>query len=117
MSGREKEIFVLAGDIGGTKTNIGLFSMGKSRPILRIMEQYPSPEAPSLESLLERFTKKHDAPVAAACFGVAGVLNNGLATITNLPWNVSEKGIQRKFGWSRVKLINDLTAAAVSIPF
>ncbi|MBW2623604.1 MAG: glucokinase [Deltaproteobacteria bacterium] len=117
MPGQKNEIFTIAGDIGGTKTNIGLFAQGKSRPIVKWMEQYPSQQADSLESMLECFIRKHKVSVRAGCFGVAGVVNNGLATITNLPWNVSVENLKHRFGWPRVKVINDLTATALSIPF
>lgn len=117
MSSHDKKQCVIAGDIGGTKTNIGLFARGKSRPILKRMEQYPSQQTPDLEAVLESFIGKYETSVQAACFGVAGEVNNGLAKITNLPWNVSVKSLKHRFGWPRVKVINDLTATALAIPF
>ncbi len=116
MNQAKNKKLVLAGDIGGTKTNLGLFLMGKKRPLLKFFETYSSRNAPDLESLVERFLEKHRASIAGACFGIAGPVDNGQCKTTNLPWNVSETKIKRRFGWKHVRLINDLTAMAMAIP-
>ena len=48
-------MIVLAGDIGGTKTNLGLFRKGKTRPLLKVMETYDSREASDLENIVDGF--------------------------------------------------------------
>ena len=117
MTGSEDKSLVLAGDIGGTKTNLGLFSRGKRRPVAKVIETYPSREAPHLESIIERFLNRHRASIKSACFGIAGPVINGRSQTTNLPWDVSEVKIKKRFKWSQVGLINDLTATAYAIPF
>ncbi len=107
---------VLAGDIGGTKTNMGLFQMGKSRPVLKTFETYSSRDASGLEDIIDRFIRRHPASIAGACFGIAGPIINGVCKTTNLPWIVSEKRIEKRFKWNRVCLINDLSATAQAIP-
>jgi glucokinase len=107
---------VLAGDVGGTKTNLGLFQMGKRRPISKVIEMYSSRDAPNLEQIIGRFLDKHQVSVISACFGVAGPLHDGRSKTTNLPWNISENSIRRRFRWDHVRLINDLTATAQAIP-
>jgi glucokinase len=116
MNQKKNKSLVLAGDIGGTKTNLGLFLMGKRRPLLKATETYSSRNAPDLESIVERFLEKHQAPIAGACFGIAGPVVNGQCKTTNLSWNVSEVQIKRRFRWKHVRLINDLTAMAMAIP-
>jgi glucokinase len=111
------ENIVLAGDIGGTKTNLGLFSRGKRRPLAKVIETYSSREAPHLESIIERFLNRHRASIKSACFGIAGPVINGRCQATNLPWNVSEAKIKKRFKWPQVGLINDLTATAYAVPF
>jgi glucokinase len=106
----------LAGDIGGTKTNLGLFSLGDERPVLQAMESYASAEATGLDRLVELFLSQCGATVSAACFGIAGPVSHGRARVTNLPWEVSEKELGKRFGWDRVTLINDLTATAYAVP-
>ena len=107
---------VLAGDIGGTKTNLGLFLKGKKGPLPKVIETYSSREASGLEDIIKRFFEKHHLSIAGACFGIAGPVVNGHCKTTNLPWDVSEVRIKRRFRWTRVSLINDLTATAHAIP-
>lgn len=116
MSHFKDETVVLAGDIGGTKANVGVFVQGKRRPLLKIIETYSSREVADLENIIGRFLVKHPVSVASACFGVAGPVVNGRCKTTNLPWEVSEVRIKRRFKWSHVCLINDLAAMAQSIP-
>jgi len=107
----------LAGDIGGTKTNIGLFVPGKKRPRLKKIHTYASREAGGLEAILQDFVQNHASSPASAAFGIAGPVINGRSKTTNLPWVVSEEKIGRHFGWKNVRLLNDLAATALSVPF
>ena len=117
MGTPSREAFILAGDIGGTKTNLGLFVRGKRRPVLKVFETYSSPEAPNLEDIIDRFLAKRKLSISDACFGIAGPVKNGRCRTTNLPWDVSERKLKNRFGWDRVLLVNDLTASACAIPF
>ncbi len=107
---------VLAGDIGGTKTNLGLFRQGKKRPVLKTIETYPSREGPSLEHIVEIFLEKHQAQILSGCFGIAGPVIDGRVKTTNLPWEVSEARMKKRLKLSNVCLINDLTATALGVP-
>ena len=108
--------FVLAGDIGGTKTDLGLFQMGKTRPSPKNVETYSSRDATNLEEIISRFLDKHKAKISSACFGVAGPVQWGRSKTTNLPWTISENRIKKRFQWNYVTLINDLAATAYAIP-
>ncbi|NTV56478.1 MAG: glucokinase, partial [Deltaproteobacteria bacterium] len=46
MTTKQINAVVLAGDIGGTKTNLGLYVMGKKRPEPLAVESFASREAP-----------------------------------------------------------------------
>jgi glucokinase len=107
---------VLAGDIGGTKTNLGLFRRGKKRPVLKIAETYLSRQTSSLEHIVKNFLAKHQVRVSKACFGIAGPVIGGRVKTTNLPWDVSEGQMKRQLQLSHVCLINDLTATALALP-
>jgi len=112
----DNEFIILAGDIGGTKTNLGLFVRGKTRPLLKIMETYSSREALKLENIIEQFLERHPVSISSACFGIAGPVVNGRCKTNNLPWDVSEAQIKGFFGWEKVRLINDLKATGLGIP-
>jgi glucokinase len=116
MTIKKKEVLVLAGDIGGTKTSVGLFVRRKKRPEPLVVESFASRKAPNLESLVDRFLESHPAPITSASFGIAGPVINGRCKTTNLPWVVSEIVLQRRFHWRHVRLLNDLTAAGLAIP-
>ncbi|MBN1843668.1 MAG: glucokinase [Deltaproteobacteria bacterium] len=107
---------VLAGDVGGTKTNLGLFLKGKRRPLPKAIETYPSRKALNCEQIIEQFLKKHPVPISSACLAIAGPVENGRSKATNLPWTVSERKIKNRFGWDKVRLINDLAATAWAVP-
>lgn len=107
---------IMAGDIGGTKTYMGLFPLGSGRPDPVVTETFPSGSFDGIDGIIDAMLKKHQALIKAACFGIAGPVIDGEATVTNLPWVVSEKRLQTRFGWHRVRLINDLGATAMAIP-
>jgi glucokinase len=74
---------------------------------------HPSRDFASLEAVVHGFVNGGmRPPIAAACFGVAGVVVDGRATATNLPWTVDEKALQDAIPTSQVTLLNDLEAAA-----
>jgi len=115
MNGSDQPI-VLAGDIGGTKTNLGLFAPGEDRPAMIVMESYSSAHAAGLPELITRFLEAHPQSVSAVCFGIAGPVIDGRCKATNLPWEVSEAEIRQNFNWNKVRLINDLAATALAVP-
>ncbi len=112
----KKEPVILAGDIGGTKVNLGLFSKGKNRPVPKVIETYFSKDAANISNILEIFLESQKFPVSGVCLGIAGPVLNGRCKATNLPWSVSESEIKKRFKWPNVRLINDLAATAIAIP-
>ncbi len=106
----EKGTLLLAGDIGGTKTQLGLFEPGEGRPVFKIVETFASSAYPDFETVVSEFLENRDVRIAGACFGVAGPVRNGRCRATNLSWEVSEKKLQNSFSWPHVRLINDLAA-------
>ncbi len=104
---------ILAGDVGGTKTVLALFEERRGGfEIVRDVTE-PSREFPSLDGMIRRFLDSAPAPkIAAACFGVAGAVIDGRCVTTNLPWTVDEKALVETVPTPRVKLLNDLEAAA-----
>lgn len=66
---------ILAGDIGGTNTRLALVDGDERKPAA--LEVYPSGAHSSLEEMVRDFLAAHPATPAAACFGVAGPVQNG----------------------------------------
>ena len=113
----DKSTYLLAGDIGGTKTNLGLFIADGDTPRPHAEKSYVSGEADSLEAMVADLLEAHSVSVAAACFGIAGPVTEGDAKLTNLSWRASEDRLRQHFDWKQVELINDLTATALAIPW
>jgi glucokinase len=108
---------ILAGDIGGTKTTLGLFSLAQGRVVLISEETFKSSEYTSLEKMAQDFlSMEKTGPLEAACFGVAGPVKAGSANITNLKWFIEENHLAAALGIRKIRLINDLAALASSLP-
>lgn len=104
---------ILAGDIGGTKTNLALFDGSPREPVC--LETYPSDEHDGLESMLEAFLEAHPATVERAAFGIAGPVRDGRVEKVNLAWPVEARSVAEILGLERVGLVNDLEANAWGI--
>ena len=104
---------ILAGDIGGTKTNLALFEPKGLRRTA--FESFPSRKYETLEEIVEAFLRTHPVKATHACFGVAGPVRNGTAVATNLVWRVEARNVAKRLGLPRVGLINDLEANAHGI--
>ena len=77
---------ILAGDIGGTKTNLAFFAVQGRGLVLVVEETFASREHSSLDDTVRRFVSAHALPIDSACFGVAGPVKHGRCEAVNLPW-------------------------------
>ncbi len=105
---------LLAGDIGGTKTNLALF-VPESGLEVQTRSTFKSARYDSLEDVVEDFLAETGAEVDSAVFGVAGPVADGETATTNLPWVIREADLQQRFGLRHVKLLNDLEATAYGV--
>jgi glucokinase len=103
---------VLAGDIGGTKSRIGLFEAGSDG--VRVIEErrFANADFDGLDAIVARFFEGRAGTCGAACFGLAGPVTGRRVRITNLPWVVDADELQAATGVPSVVLINDLEATA-----
>jgi glucokinase len=108
---------LLAGDIGGTKTAVAVYSAdhGPRKPLAERI--FPSADYPSLEAIAREYLGEVDLPVTQACFAVAGPVSNGRATLTNLPWVLEESSLREALGLESVSLLNDVEAMATAVPY
>src|SRR5215213_7125796 len=101
---------LLAGDIGGTKTLLGLFSANNVRPSPITMAEFVTLEYDALETIVRRFLERHGIPsgrLRAASIGVAGAITDQVGRLTNVPWQVSRESLSTALGVPRVQLLND----------
>jgi len=106
---------LLAGDIGGTKTNLALYAPEGGLEV-QAQAMFKSAGYGSLEDVVEEFLVTTGAAVDRAVFGVAGPVVEGQSAITNLPWVIRETDLQQAFDLQEVKLLNDLEATAYGVP-
>lgn len=107
---------LLAGDIGGTKTDLAIYS-NEAGPCAPLVEtEVHSADYGSLQAMAREFLGKVRVPVDRACFAVAGPVIGGRAKITNLPWSIDESTVAKELNLENVHLMNDLEAIAFGIP-
>ncbi len=107
---------VLAGDIGGTKSNLGLFEVVAGVPRLLRSARYPSADHPGLAPVMEDFLGADAGSVRAACFGVPGPVIENRTHTPNLAWHLDGAALSPVIGGHPVVLINDLVATAEGMP-
>jgi len=109
---------LIAGDIGGTKTDLAIFSRetGALAPIAET--KVHSAHYSSLEEIVKEFVAKAQVTVDRACFAVAGPVIEGKVKATNLPWVIEENLLAQQLDLRKdhVKVINDLEAIARAVP-
>lgn len=108
---------LLAGDVGGTKTLLGLFDAGGARPRPILQRAYPTLAFADFGDLLTAFLRDVGTPppLEAVALGVAGPVVDGHATLTNIGWEIDAAGLAARLGTPRVRLLNDLEAMALSV--
>jgi glucokinase len=106
---------ILAGDIGGTKTHLALFSSQDNNLKAEYQKTYQSQQYSGLEPLLHDFLATGKHPIGRASFGIAGPLIDGRVNPPNLDWVVDPLSLAKALGLPSVSLLNDLEAAAYGI--
>lgn len=106
---------LLAGDIGGTKTLMGLYQpTGDARHAV-VEAEFHSADFASLDLMVRLFLDREGRKADTACFDVAGPVIDGRAHLTNLPWTLEESALRDSLGLKRVTLLNDLQAIAYAV--
>jgi glucokinase len=111
-----KNMVILVGDVGGTKTSLAVFSSASGLEAPLAEATFASQNYPSLETLAREFLSGVEIKVDCASFGVAGPVVSRQAKITNLPWVMDEDRLAEELGLASVMLVNDLQAIAFAVP-
>ena len=109
---------LLAADVGGTKTLLGLFAQAPERPKAIEIGEFTTLDYDSLVPMIREFLKANgvDAKqIHSASFGVAGAVTDQVARLTNVPWTVDAAAITQAASLRRVHILNDLEAMAHSV--
>ncbi len=115
----ETNRLILAGDIGGTKTYMGLFTCEGASFSPVIVKRFVNTDFESIEKLLLSFIESALTPEAStlstAAFGVACPIEGNRCSLTNTPWVIDGEVIAGILGLEKVALINDLAATGWGI--
>lgn len=107
---------LIAGDIGGTKTDLAIYSTesGPHAPLAQV--EFKSSDYPSLQAMVAEFLSHTKTRADVASFDVAGPVIDGHVKTTNLPWVMDETSLKAALNLKSVHLMNDLEAVARSVP-
>ena len=110
---------LLAGDLGGTKTILAVYS-NENYPKKLFEKYYISSEWKSFYLIFEDFIKHlpdHISLPEYACIGVAGPIKDQKVKITNLGWDIETEKLSRLSKINNIELINDFSVLIYGIPF
>ena len=110
---------ILAGDVGGTKVHLALYNFDNGKLVRARDEKFPASEYACLDDVVKAFLAqgveaKQD--IVASCFGCPGPVRDGRLKLTNLPWTLDARELQRSLGIEHIFLINDLEANGFGVP-
>ncbi|WP_262246647.1 glucokinase [Parapedobacter soli] len=106
---------ILAADIGGTKTSLGLFAaQGDTLKLLR-EATVPSAGNSTFKGIVAKFLESHSDTPDILSIGVAGPVADNRVKLTNLTWELDGSELQHNLGIGHVVLLNDLEATAYGL--
>src|SRR3972149_3009665 len=118
---KNKKQLVLAADVGGTKTEFGIFQIDGAllRPVKK--SRFENRRYKGFPEVIGEFLKATAASGAAgivsAAFGVASPVENNFSRLTNLDWTIDAGRLKKRFkGIGDIKLINDMVALSWGLP-
>jgi glucokinase len=113
------DLVVLAGDIGGTNTNLALIGKNGGTFTIAFDRHYRTKDEPSLIAPLERFLAEAKREVPGmepelCCISGAGPVVDQRIKLTNAAWGIDAREIEAAFSIP-TKLINDFTAVSYGV--
>jgi len=107
---------LIAGDIGGTKTDLAIYSRESGPHAPLAQTEVHSADYPSLQAMVTEFLTQVKISVDVASFDVAGPVIDGHVKTTNLPWTLDEETLANDLDLKAAHLMNDLEAVARAVP-
>ncbi|MEL6383143.1 MAG: glucokinase [Cyanobacteria bacterium J06626_18] len=114
--------YLLAGDIGGTKTILQLVAATDEGLNTEFEKKYVSSEFSDLVPMVQTFIKETEERAGKsmspqrACFAIAGPVVNNTSKLTNLTWDLNGDRLAKELQLDKATLINDFEAIGYGIP-
>jgi glucokinase len=103
------------GDIGGTNARFAVAENGRYDELTHIeVQKYPSLHDALTDYLNALPPAKRPA---AAALDIAGPVFGDVVALTNMSWRFSISELKKSLGLTSLAVINDFTAAAMSVPY
>jgi glucokinase len=111
---------IVAGDVGGTNTNLAIVGEKKGKFTIILEVVFKSQEINGLVEPLKKLLsiaseKKSDLKPSRCCISAAGAVENNRCQMTNTSWVVDGMEIEKAIGIKAV-VINDFLAISYGIP-
>lgn len=113
--------FFLAGDIGGTNSNFGIFSLEYQEPVLLISLHYKSRDvlefAVFMQEVIGYIESKYGITFEKGCIGAAGIIYPTRIWVkpTNLSFEINLSDVIHLTSFKKLLLINDFEAVALGV--
>ncbi|TPH15081.1 glucokinase [Litorilituus lipolyticus] len=117
MKSNQPSALNLIADIGGTNIRIALADANAEQKFTHI-ETYRCADFTGLSEILALYISNqgfHDKTINA-CLAIACPTDQDIISMTNLPWQFSQKALKTELNLSSLSFINDYTAIAMAIP-
>lgn len=116
MNNVKSNVVNLVADIGGT--NIRLAIAGSANEITEIVT-YQCKKFAQLIDVLRLYISQKELENKGinACLAIACPVDDDFISMTNLPWQFSQKELKAQLNLNSLTLINDYTAIALAIPY
>ncbi len=106
---------ILAGDIGGTKAELGWFDRDLGPRAPRRDSRLATRGHATFDALLAEFMAQQPGRPERAVFGIAGPVRDNRCEATNLPWRIDGDALGARLG-VQCTLLNDLATTAMGLP-
>jgi glucokinase len=113
MTSKRDPEWRLVAEIGGTQARFALRRKGRAAGAVWTIA---CRDYPRIEDALIEFLATRPAPPGAAAFAVASPNDGDDIAMLNGPWRFSIRALCRRFGFSRLDVVNDFAALALAVP-
>jgi glucokinase len=111
---------VLAGDIGGTNTNLALVGIKEGKFTIIVEAVFPSGEISGLTEPIKELlgvarSERADLAATSGCVCAAGPVAQNCCKLTNLSWDIDGNELSKSLGMD-IRVINDFLGISYGIP-
>lgn len=117
---------LLVADIGGTNGRFGLVEFDAEKNRIAGKVNYTAERQitlkcanyPDMATMIKACCSEFGVEIPAfGCLAIAGPIENGQASMTNLNWKFSIDGLRDQLGMKTLHVINDFASLAYAVPF